>query len=138
MDTVRTELGFNAWTRNLDDHVVAYAFCVPEAVFHNEELREEILSWFYHMFGLQYITLAKAEWRLTSAHEDWPQNTLYEVDWCGSRSREVHIGPHLYLEFMPRLTKSRSWAEKPGLTSWRLERDEPDCYTVNYEIVPVD
>jgi hypothetical protein len=131
MDAITEELGLDAWSRNLDDHVVAHAFCVPQSVYDNEELCEDLESWLNAVVRQYYLTFARAEWRSSSAEPDFPQNSLYEVDWCGSRHREVHLGPHLYVEFMPTLTCGRSLAQKPELPKWRVEVEEPDCYIVN-------
>lgn len=136
MDSVTEAIGFDAWSRDLDDHVVAYAFCVPQTVYDNEELREELKTWMYFMLGQSYLTCAVIEWRPSSADEEWPDNTRYEVDWCGSKSREVHLGAHLYIEFMPRLTRSRGLNIKvPALPAWHLETVAPDCYTVSIKTI---
>jgi hypothetical protein len=136
MDAVTEAIGVDAWSRDLDDHVVAYAFCVPQTVYDNDELCNDLKSWMYFMLGQNYLTAAVIEWRPSSADEDWPDNTRYEVDWCGSKSREVHLGPHLYIEFMPRLTRSKGLGiEVPVLPRFHFETETPDCYTVNVKTI---
>ncbi len=137
MDSVTEALGFDAWSRDLDDNIVAHAFCVPQSVYDNEELRDELESWIYFIIGQHYLTAAVAEWRPSSAEEKWPDKSRYDVDWCGSRHREVNMGPHLYIEFMPRLTLSRRLSQSiPDLPRWSVKSEQPDCYTVNIKVVP--
>ncbi len=133
MDAITEELGFDAWSRDLNDHVVAHAFCVPQSVYDNDELCDHLESWLNAVVGQYYLTFAKAEWQSSSAV--WPGSSSYDVDWCGSRHREVHLGCHLYVEFMPRLTLGRSLAQKPELPQWRVEVEEVDNYTVNVKTV---
>ncbi len=134
MDAVTEELGFDAWSRDLNDNVVAHAFCVPQNVYDNKELCDHLEKWLYAMVGQYYLTFARAQWQ-RSSESAWPGSSIYEVDWCGSRHREVHLGCHLYVEFMPRLTCGRSLAQKPELPQWRVETEQPDCYTVNVKTV---
>lgn len=134
MDAITKELGFDAWSRSLNDHVVAHAFCVPQSVYDNEELCEELESWLYKMVGLYRLTFTRAQWQ-KSSESAWPGSSIYDVDWVGSRHRQVHLGCHLYVQFMPTLTHGRSLAEKPELPKWHLEVDQPDCYNVNVKTV---
>jgi hypothetical protein len=134
MDAITTELGFNAWSRDLNDHVVAHAFCVPQSVYDNKELCDTLERWLNMMVGRHYLTFARAQWQRSSASA-CPGSSIYQVDWCGSRHREVHLGCHLYVEFMPRLTCGRSLVEKPDLPKWRVESEQPDCYTVNVKTI---
>ncbi len=134
MDAITEELGFDAWSRDLDDHVVAHAFCVPQSVYDKEGLCLLLESWLNAVVGQYYLTFARTQWQ-SSSESAWPGSSIYQVDWCGSRHREVHLGPHLYMEFMPRLTVGRSLAQKPELPQWRVETEQPDNYTVNVKTV---
>ena len=140
MDYTSAALGHNAWSRDLNDYCPAYAFCVPPSLYEDAELSEELLGWLARTFGCHYITFAVCEWRQSSADPIWCANSMYEVDWLGSRSRSVNIGPHLYLEFAPRLLASKPPLDPgspPALPLWYTRTTEPDNYTVNIRTVPV-
>ena len=129
MDYATAALGHDAWSRDLDDHVPAYAFCVPAAVYEDEELKQ----WLARVFAIHYIHLCVVEWRKTSEDEAF-WHSRYEVDCCGSRSRSVNIGPHLYMVFGPLMIGGRGPLDPgapPALPLWYTGCTQPDCYNVN-------
>jgi hypothetical protein len=141
MDYATEELGHDAWSRDLDDHVPAYAFCVPTAVYDDEDLCDSLEHWLARVFAVHYIHLSVVEWRDSSADEEWPDNCRYEVDWCGSRSRSVNIGPHLYMEFGPMLTRGKGPLDPgpaPELPLWYTKSEQDGCYAVNIKTVVVN
>jgi hypothetical protein len=141
MDYATEELGHDAWSRDLDDHVPAYAFCVPAEVYEDKVLCYELKYWLARVFAVHYIHLSVVEWRQTSADEEWPDNCRYEVDWCGSRSRSVNIGPHLYMEFGPLLVGGKGPLDPdapPELPLWYTATTQPDCYSVNIRTTVAD
>ena len=131
---VNDGLGFNAWSRDLDDHRVCIAFCVPDEVYDDKEICEQLEDWFGAVFGAHYLTF-EGEWRDSSADEEYPDNCRYEVDWCGSRSRSVNIGAHFYMDVRPVFPTGKppcDPVERPcDLPIWAVTHERPDCYTVN-------
>ncbi len=125
MTEINAALGFDAWSRNLDDHVWAYAFCVPEAVYADEALCDELEQYLHSMFRAAYMTLSVGEWRASSAE--------YDVDWVGSRHRSVHIGPHYYFEPAPMRMNGQAYRlarPAPALPLWHTRTSEPNESTV--------
>lgn len=133
MDYATKALGHDAWSRDLDDHVPAYALCVPAAVHEDEALCTELEHWLTRVFAIHYISLSTVEWRQTSEDEAF-WHSRYEVDWCGSRSRSVNIGPHLYMVFGPLLVGGKGPLDPgapPALPLWYTGASQPDCYNMN-------
>jgi hypothetical protein len=140
MTEINDALGFDAWSRILDDHVWAYAFCVPEAVYEDRALCYKLEGYLRSMFCAAYMTLSVGEWRASSADEDWPENSRYDVDWLGSRHRSVHIGPHYYVEPMPMRMNGQPYRlarPAPKLPLWHTRTSEPDEGTVIVRTTPV-
>jgi len=139
MQQIVDALGHNPWSRNLDDYAWAYAFCVPASVQDDSVLCDQLERYIMSVFAEHFLLLTVCEWRDSSADEDWPQNSRYEVDWLGSRHRSVHIGPHLYVEIGPmRPRHHRFAAEVPAeLPLWHTRTSEPDESTVNVHVTEV-
>ncbi len=140
MTEINDALGFDAWSRILDDHVWAYAFCVPEAVFKDRALCDELERYLRSMFRAAYMILSVGEWRASSADEDWPDVSRYDVDWLGSRHRSVHIGPHYYIEPMPMRLAGQPYRPArppPALPFWHTRTSRPDESTVIIRTTPV-
>lgn len=150
MAHVTEELGFDAWSRDLSDYEPAYAFLVPERVYMEEteemdDFRESLVRYIKAIFQVYYI-YADIEWRESSADPDYPENSFYEVDAIGSRSRSVHMKHHLYITFRNRNMGARRppldpapaklvWPETKGCPyTWTVECDQPDSYNVNYSV----
>ncbi len=149
MVRIATELGFDIWSRSLDDWEHAYAVVLPRALYYDEsaaahDFRRTLKDWITAVFATHYIYI-NAEWRDSSKDpESEFGGCIYEVDWCGSRHRVVNLGPHLYLTFHIRCTGTRRppldtltpaeiWPE--GIPyKWKVICDQPDCYTVNYSV----
>ncbi len=93
---VTSTLDHEVWSRDLDDNIVSYAFCVPPAVYNNKRLCRALRRWIKAVFAY-YEIAAIATWRPSSVMNEYGCS-MYEADWCGSRSRSVNIGPHLHIE----------------------------------------
>lgn len=134
MDYATAALTHDAWSRDLDDNVPAYAFCVPVAVYEDDALCTELEHWLARVFAIHYINLSTVEWRSSSEDEAF-WHSRYDVDWCGSRSRSVNIGPHLYIVFGPLLVSGKGPLDPDvppaGLPLWHTRSRRPDCYNVN-------
>lgn len=141
---VNEGLGFDAWSRDLDDHRVCIAFCVPDTIYDNEEICEQLEDWFRVVFGAHYL-IFDGEWRESSVDEEYPDNCRYEVDWCGSRSRSVNIGAHFYMDIRPVFPTGKPpcdpvdrpfnrLEDEPVFPTWTVTHERPDCYTVNVVI----
>ena len=150
MAHVTRELGFDAWSRNLSDYEPARALLVPENVYMNEanemaDFRDTLVHYIKTIFNVYYI-YADIEWRESSADIDYPQNSIYEVDAIGSRSRSVNMGHHLYITFRTRNVGARRppldpapaklvWPETGGCPhKWSVTQDMPDEAIVNYYV----
>lgn len=136
-DTIK-RLGFDGWTRNLSDYEHSYAFTFPSELYEADDVRkvrdfkEHLVNYIKAIFRVHYL-YTNAEWR---------DNGEYEVDAHGSRSRTVHLGPHIHMVFSIRSPHTRRppldpvpahiiW--KTGIPyTWKTICDAPDCYTVNY------
>ncbi len=134
MEYVTSALGINAWSRNLDEHVFANAFCMPAELYENEEQRSDLYRFIARVFACHFISLSFSEWRESSDHPEWSHGSRYEVDWVGSRRRCVEIAHHLYLEYAPVLVGNRMPSDpegKPdGLPTWTVTTTEPTNYKV--------
>ncbi len=147
MKRVTSELGFNIFSRDLSDYEHAYSIVIPKDLYYDEsptahDFRDTLERWVKAIFNTHYIYL-ETEWRESSVDSDSEfAGPLYEVDWCGSRSRTINIGPHLYFTCTMRSTATRRppldvasadkvWPE--GIPyKWSVLTQEPDNYTVNY------
>ncbi len=148
MDWVTKEFGFNSWTRDLSDYEEAYAFVIPPELYYSEspkadKFRNTLNAWLHAVFNMHYIYI-DVEWR-ESSYDTENSMQLYEVDWVGSRHRVINLGPHLYLQFRPRHTRSARppidaapaaivWPEGRPY-KWSLVCEEPDQHTVNYKVL---
>lgn len=154
MNHITRELGFDAWSRNLSDYEAAYAFILPEHVYMEDtdemaDFRDTLTNYMKAIFNAYYI-YADMEWRESSADIDYPENSIYEVDAFGSRSRSVNMGHHLYITFRARNVGTRRppldpapaklvWSETRKCPyMWAIECDEPDAYSVNYSVNRMD
>ncbi len=91
MDTVSELLGFNPFTRELDDYKAAYGLVVPDFLFNdNRDLCDALVSYVTAVFKTHYITLEHTVWRTPTTYKD--------LDCCGSRSRDVDVPQHFYFE----------------------------------------
>lgn len=135
---VNDAIGVNAWSRDLDDHKICIAFCVPDEVYDDKEICDRLEDWFGAVFGAHYL-IFEGEWRDTSTHEKYSELSLYEVDWCGSRSRGVHIGPHLYMDIRPCFPGAKppcDPVDRPcDLPAWTVRHEQPNEYTINVVVV---
>lgn len=103
MDHVTSALGHEVWSRDLDDHIVSYAFCVSKSVYDNKRMCRALRRWLKAVFAHYGIDINTSKWLQSSDNKF--DDSFYTVDWCGSRCRSVNIGPHLYLE--PDWSRSR-------------------------------
>lgn len=147
MGRVTSELGFNVFSRDLSDYEQAYAIIIPEDLYYDEspaahDFRDTLQRWVKAIFNTHYIYI-ETEWRESSMNPDSDfSSPLYEVDHCGSRSREVNMGAHLYFTCGMRLTSTRRppldvapiaeiWPE--GIPyKWSVISERPDEAIVNY------
>ncbi len=147
MQRVTSELGFNIFSRDLSDYEHAYSIVIPKDLYYDEsptahDFRDTLERWVKAIFNTHYIYM-ETEWRESSIDPDSEfSGPLYEVDWCGSRSREINIGPHLYFTCSMRSTATRRppldvapvsevWPE--GIPyKWSLIVEAPDESTVHY------
>jgi hypothetical protein len=139
MEHVTRELGFDAWTRSLSDYEPAFGFVVPEVVYKGEspemyEFRDTLERYIQAIFRVYYL-YAEIEWRESSADPDWPTKSLYEVDQCGSRSRDVVLRHHIFITFRSRNTDARRSPLDPSPASivWPETNGCPIKWTVEYE-----
>lgn len=98
------QLGFNGWSRHLDDHGEVYAFVLPQEIYDDEVLVETYKYYIMNVFAAHFLSAEEISiMRDTSPSEiiramgeEAYDPERYHVDWCGSRSREVELGPHIY------------------------------------------
>jgi hypothetical protein len=149
MARVTAELGFDIWSRSLDDWEHAYAAIIPRALYYDEspaahDFRRTLNDFITAVFATYFLYI-EVEWRDSSKNPECEYGgCLYEVDCVGSRSRSVNIGPHLFFTCRMRCTGTRRppldaltpaeiWPE--GIPyKWTLVTDQPDCYSVNYSV----
>jgi hypothetical protein len=133
---VTTALGHEVWSRDLDDNIVSYAFCVPPAVYNNKRLCRALRRWLVAVFAY-YEIAAIATWRPNSILNEYGCS-MYEADWCGGRSRSINIGPHLYMEFeMVASRGDHPGAMPPIETLWYTYCYREDCYNDTMRVVLV-
>ncbi len=147
MQRITSELGFNIFSRDLSDYEHAYSIVIPKDLYYDEspaahDFRDTLERWVKAIFNTHYIYL-ETEWRESSLDPDSEfKGPLYEVDCCGSRSREINIGPHLYFTCSMRCTATRRppldvasaqevWPE--GIPyKWSVITEQPDEAIVHY------
>lgn len=145
MAYVNEKLGFNAWSRELHDDQQIYAFLLPNEVYDNERLTKNLWKFISNVFYAHYLSVEESHLMPDSSNEsirevmDNEGYDCYEVDWHGSRSRRVELGPHLYfrLGFDGWIGRPRSDPEPPQLPrnsdsgediAWEVVTESPDCY----------
>ncbi len=149
MVRITAELGFDIWSRSLDDWEHSYAAIIPRALYYDEspaahDFRRTLKDYIEAVFATHFLYI-DTEWRDSSKDpESEFGSCIYEVDCVGSRSRSVNIGPHLFFTCRMRCTDTRRppldvltpaeiWPE--GIPyKWAVVIEEPDCYTVNYSV----
>lgn len=133
---VTSALGHEVWSRDLDDHMVCYAFCVPAAVYNNKRLCRALRRWLVAVFAWQEIE-ARPTWRPNSILNEY-DCSMYEADWFGSRCRSINIGPHLYLEFeMAESRGSHPGTPPPIDALWHTYCICENCYNDTMRVVEV-
>jgi hypothetical protein len=131
---VTSALDHEVWSRDLDDNIVSYAFCVPPTVYNNKRLCRALRRWLTAVFAY-YEIAAIATWRPSSVMNEYGCS-MYEADWCGSRSRSVNIGPHLYMELDVAASRGdHSGAPPPIETLWHTYCTREDCYNDTMRVV---
>ena len=98
------KLGFNGWSRDLHDEAEIYAFLLPPEIYENEVLVEAYKKFISDVFYAHFLTVIEVSvMRNTSQEaireamgEEKYDPERYCVDWCGSRCRDVELGPHIY------------------------------------------
>ena len=126
MSTVSKLLGFNPFTREIDDYKAAYGLVVPVVLFNdNRDLCDALASYVTAVFKTHYIILENAQWRKPTTYKD--------LDCCGSRSRDIDVPQHFYFEPCLRSVGTR----RPPLdycdmekfpVSWDLDMNTEDQY----------
>ena len=147
MQRITSELGFDIFSRDLSDYEHAYSIVIPKDLYYDEsptanDFRDTLERWVKAIFNTHYIYI-ETEWRESSLDPDSDFSApLYEVDCCGSRSREINIGPHLYFTCSMRCTATRRppldvapasqvWPE--GIPyKWSVITEQPDDAIVHY------
>jgi hypothetical protein len=138
MAYVNAKLGFNAWSRDLDDNQQVIAFILPVEIYDNEHLRGHLWKFINNVFYAHILSVEEShlmpDSSLESIFEVMGEDSCerYEVDWHGSRSRKVELGPHLYfrLGFDGWIGRPCSDPEPPNMEiAWEVVAETPDCYT---------
>jgi hypothetical protein len=143
MAYVNEKLGFNAWSRDLDDHQQVFAFLLPVEIYDNERLRGHLWKFINNVFYAHFLSVEESHLMLDSSNESILEVMgedsceRYEVDWHGSRSRKVELGPHLYfrLGFDGWIGRPRTDPEPPNMEiqgtdlAWEVVDESPDCYS---------
>jgi hypothetical protein len=150
MARVTAELGFDIWSRSLNDWEHSYAAIIPASLYYDEsaaahDFRRTLKDFIAAIFVTHYIYI-DVEWRDSSRDEEYESaESIYEVDCCGSRSRSINIGPHLFFTCRMRCTGTRRnpldvapvadiWPEGVPY-KWTVFKKSPDETTVNYAVV---
>ena len=143
MTYVNEMLGFDAWSRELHDDQQIYGFLLPPEVFNNERLTKNLLKFITNVFYAHFLRVEESyvmpDSSIVSIREIMGTEYCdsYEVDWCGSRSRQVDLGPHFYfrLVFTGWLGRLRVDPQPPSLEvhgeelKWEIINEYPDSYT---------
>lgn len=132
MNYASAKLGFNGWSRNLHDGLQAYAFLIPDDVFADSELVNTMEQFLINVFYDHFLSVDESFTMIDSSRDTIDRvmgedHDNYEVDWLGSRSRDIVLGSHIYFRL--------------SFTGWLSMRMRPDtsvpsCIAdLNWEVI---
>jgi hypothetical protein len=113
------------WSRYLDDHIYARAICTPKSLFGRADLE----VWLKSVFNSFHINVIRSEWR---------EETDYEIHIVCSECDDVHIGPHLYMEFGLRRRKPFEEVADPGppvMPAWYVKEECTDIASYTLRVI---
>lgn len=102
---ITEKLGFDGWSRELHDHIEAYAFLIPRELYSDLALVDDLKKFIEDVFYAHFLDISEA-WLMRDSSQESIREAMmgeddydgerYCVDWCGSRCRDVELGPHIY------------------------------------------
>lgn len=133
------KLGFNGWSRHLHDHMEVYAFLIPQELFSDDAYIDQLKAFIERVFCAHFLNVVESVIMRDSSQdsireamgEDDYGPERYCVDWCGSRCRDVELGPHIYFRLgFSGWVSNRVMADPEfpvGLQSyrWEVRTEEP-------------
>jgi hypothetical protein len=136
MTAVTTAIGFDPFTRELDDWKIAYGVVVPPVLFDdNKDLCDALVAYIQAVFRTHYVAITVGRWCMPKTYRD--------LDCVGSRSRDLDVPHHYYMELNPYVIGTR----RPPLDAadmtpfpykWTLDLDTDDAYHYYTKIESVD
>ncbi len=136
MTAVTTSIGFDPFTRELDDWKIAYGIVVPPVLFDdNKDLCDALVAYIETVFRTYYVAVTVGKWCMPK--------TYHDLDCVGSRSRDLDVPHHYYMELNPYVVGTR----RPPLDAadmeafpykWTLDLNDADAYHYYIKIESVE
>jgi hypothetical protein len=136
MTAVSTALGFDPFTRDLDDYKMAYGLVVPPVLYDdNKDLCDALADYVKAVFRTHYVNITVGQWREPMTYRD--------LDCVGSRSRDLDIPHHYYMELNPYVIGTRRPPLDPSDMEpfpykWTLDLNADDAYHYYIKIASLD
>jgi len=126
MTAVSDILGFDPFTRELDDYKIAHGLVVPPVLYNdNRDLCDALVDYVKAVFRTHYVNITVGQWREPMTYRD--------LDCVGSRSRDLYVPHHYYMELNTYVIGTR----RPPLDAasmdsfpykWTLDLNTADAY----------
>jgi len=126
MIAVSSALGFDPFTRDLDDYKCAYGIVVPHVLYDdNKDLCDALADYVKAVFRTHYVDITLGQWREPMTYKD--------LDCVGSRSRDLDVPHHYYMELNPYVIGTRRPPLDPADMDpfpykWTIDLNSDDAY----------
>ena len=140
-DYVTEKLGFDGWSRDLHDHMECYAFLIPEELYSDWAMVGYLKKFIEDVFYTHFLDVPEVYIMPNSSYDsvkdvmgENSSGDKYTVDWCGSRCRDVDLGPHIYFRLCfdgwvsDRIRHDPVVPKRLAGLRWEVETDYPSQY----------